>query len=220
MFETAIIADALEIFLQFEDLKAICNVSKYTQKMFLQFLHKRTMWKRQNLPKDIRFVHRLKLEWDDFEVLVIFTNLKELHMIYTFWSAIDMSYFQNTFPNTLSSLHLGDNCSTKLSNLPPRLQRLTFGKNCKIQFETLPDTLEELTFGDFCKIQLEKCVFPQGLQIIEFGAGFSESLEPLLLLNVKEIRLNRYYTEDIPENLQDKVTFVCYEKILWEGFLF
>jgi hypothetical protein len=150
MFET-IITDALEIFLHFDDLKALCNVSKYTQKMFLGFLHKRTMRKRLNLPRDIKFVHRLKLEWDNFKVLVNFTNLKELHMLYTCWSAIDMSYFQNTFPNTLLSLHLGDNCSTKLSNLPPHLQRLTFGKNGKIEFETLPDTLEELILGDFCK---------------------------------------------------------------------
>jgi hypothetical protein len=48
--------------------------------------------------------------------------------------------------------------------------------------------------------------------MIEFGAGFSESLEPLVVLNVKEIRLNRYYVEDIPKQLQDKIKFVCYDE--------
>jgi hypothetical protein len=225
MFQQVIIPEDLHKFLNFNDLKSLININKYIHNMFLRKLHKRTMWDKEHLPRNYNYVYRLKLEWDDFAQLPYFTNLKELKMIYNCW---DMSYFPNQFPTTLLSLHVGDKFATTFHSLPLNLKRLEFGTDCKIELVSriFPENLEEIKFGDFCKIKFpsadghervdtrefsQECVFPKSLTRIEFGAGFSESLEPLCESNLQEIFLNRHFNGHIPDKLKDKVRFVCYE---------
>jgi hypothetical protein len=208
MFEKVVIPEALELFFSFNELVNLCQVNKAVKKLFTISREKRTLWNSSHLPKDHRFVYRLKLEWEYYDKLDSFQNLKELELIFT-----PVFHFANGFPNTLVSLNLGDKFDRNLCSLPQNLKRLEFGDNCKIYLVSgiLPENLEELKFGDFCEIEFGVCIFPESLTRIEFGAGFSGSLEPLCASNIKEIRLNRYYEKDIPDKLKDKVRFVCYE---------
>jgi hypothetical protein len=223
MLEKVVIPEALELFLSFNELVNLCQVNKIINKLFTISREKRTLWNSSHLPKDHRFVYRLKLEWEYYEKLDSFQNIKELELIFT-----PVFHFPNGFPNTLVSLNLGDKFDRNLRSLPQNLKQLEFGKYCEITLVSgmLPKNLKELKFGDFCKIEVsstddhqrldtrefpQECIFPKSLTRIEFGAGFSGSLEPLCASNIKEIRLNRYYEKNIPENLRDKVRFVCYE---------
>jgi hypothetical protein len=232
MFEQIIVPEALEPFLSFNDLKSIIVMNKEIRNKFLIVLHKRTMWDIEHLPRDWKCVSRLKLKWDNFEILPYFTNIKELKLIYNDWIVNEISYFPNSFPETLTSLHLGNHFHGKLDSLPLNLNRLVFGQNCKIRLcpgilpnnlkelifghfcnirlgrGILPKNLKKLIFGIFCEMKLHKCVFPKSLDMIEFGTEFNEDLEPLCILDLKEIRLDRNYNLDIPKKLKGIVKFV------------
>jgi hypothetical protein len=210
MFEKVVIPEALELFLSFNTLVNLCQVNKIINKLFTISRYKRTLWNGSHLPKDHRFVYRLKL-WEHFEKLDSFPNLRELELIFS-----SMFHFPNKFPNTLVSLRIGNNFDKKLCSLPQNLKRLEFGDYCKIYLGPgiLPENIKELKFGKFCKINLHACVFPKSLEFIKFGAGFFEDLEPLCALNLKEIYLDsNWEDEDIPDNLRDKVKFVYYGEI-------
>jgi hypothetical protein len=211
-FEQIIVPEALEPFLSFDALKSIIVMNKEIRNKFLIVLHKRTMWDMEHLrlQNNWKCVYRLKLKWDDFEILPNFTNLKELQMIYTYWTTNEMSYFPNGFPNTLTLLHLGNHFRTKLDALPPNLKRLVFGNNCKIRLGPgiLPNNLKELICGTNTRIKLNKCKFPNSLDMIGFGTGFCEHLEPLCSLDLKQIYLNIDYKQQIPHKLKDIIKFV------------
>ncbi len=217
MFETIIIALILEYFLEFDELKNMCYINKYIRNMFLTSLYKRTMWKRDHLPTDLKFVYRLEITWDDFTYLPYYPNIKELKMIYHYWSAVHMNYFPNKFPPSLTSLDLGHRFHATIDVLPPNLIHLKFGSSCKVELGggILPETLLELIFGDFVEINLEKCIFPSNLQVIEFGLGFFGNLNHIPM-HIQTIRLNRHFEGIIPQHLQAKVKFVCYEDYQYE----
>jgi hypothetical protein len=205
MFES-IIADALEIFLSFEDLKTICIVSKCTKNMFSKFLRKRQLWTSNSLPKDLKLVYRLKEMWGwiGYAQLKMFPNLKELQIMHFTNTNIDQIY---NFSDNITTLIFGDRFAGVISHFPSKLKRLSFGSDCKAKWSKLPETLEELTFGDFCYVQLSECIFPESLIRIEFGRSFYQSLTPLIVLSLKQICVSTWYSQEVPKELLDKMYY-------------
>jgi hypothetical protein len=205
MFET-IIADALEIFLKFEDLVTLQIVSKYIQNMFFKFLCKRRLWNSSKLPNNLKLVFRLKEShgWIGYAQLQMFPNLKELQIVG--FNSTNMHEIYN-FSNNITTLIFGDRFAGVISHLPSKLQRLSFGSECRAKWSKVPETLEQLTFGDSCHVRLNECILPENLIRIEFGKSFYQSLTPLIGLPLKHILVSSWYMQEVPKELVDKMYY-------------
>jgi hypothetical protein len=191
MFQQVIIPEALQKFLNFNDLKSLININKYIHNMFFPILCKRILWRLCNLPQDLHFVHRLKLfSWIRFKQFINFPNIKQLQI--TGFLPREMC----SFPDTLVSLEIGNFFIGPMFGLPYNLKRLKFGNWCEVNLCGLPKKLEELIFGDDCTVKLTNCVFLSNLQKIKFGAEFVGDLEPLSSLGLKGICF-KYFNGEI-----------------------
>jgi hypothetical protein len=216
MLETLLIY-TLSLFLQANDLIQMCQVCKRLRALYFETMVKTKVWAIAELTDSVprEWVLNLKCIATNYCPLESFSRLQNLSVN---WFLGDLTWvvFDN-LPDSVLCITLGNFARAEFANWPRNLRKLEVGDFSLLitPLRRLPSSLTDATFGDYLHQSLEFLTMPS-LTKLEFGKGFNEcgkrlDLSRLKCPNLRTLKLNQEFEGNIPNQLKDKVTFVCYD---------